>query len=69
MRLLYKGQMHSVDFWRDIGLCTNGIYVQCEEKDLRQIFSEFGTVIESKIPLKPGKCLANKCIWTFLSIS
>ncbi|XP_016405683.1 RNA-binding protein 28-like [Sinocyclocheilus rhinocerous] len=34
-------------------LILRNLSFKCEEDDLTQIFSEFGTVIEAKIPLKP----------------
>ncbi|XP_059421219.1 RNA-binding protein 28-like [Carassius carassius] len=34
-------------------LIIRNLSFKCEEDDLRQIFSKFGTVIEAKIPLKP----------------
>ncbi|KAK2894537.1 hypothetical protein Q8A67_011766 [Cirrhinus molitorella] len=39
-------------------LIIRNLSFKCQEDDLRKIFSEFGTVIEAKIPLKPdGKKL------------
>uniref|UniRef100_A0A8C2BP48 RNA binding motif protein 28 n=1 Tax=Cyprinus carpio TaxID=7962 RepID=A0A8C2BP48_CYPCA len=35
-------------------LIIRNLSFKCEEDDLKQIFSKFGTVIEAKIPLKPG---------------
>lgn len=29
--------------------------LQCSEDDLKEVFAKFGTVLEAKIPLKPGK--------------
>lgn len=31
------------------------LVLQCSEDDLKGVFAKFGTVLESKIPLKPGK--------------
>lgn len=31
------------------------LMLQCSEEDLEQVFAKFGTVLEAKIPLKPGK--------------
>lgn len=31
------------------------LLLQCSEDDLKEVFAKFGTVLESKIPLKPGK--------------
>lgn len=36
-------------------LCVTCVVLQCSEEDLKQVFAKFGTVLESKIPLKPGK--------------
>lgn len=31
------------------------LVLQCSEDDLKEVFAKFGTVLESKIPLKPGE--------------